>query len=107
MRHVRKFSNEAHSDVEGDIDVLHIDGAHRFKPARDDIRTWGDRVTESGTMLIHDSFSSVGVTLAIFSTLLLSGRWRYTGRSRSLAEYRREPVTGPRPKPRILNAPIQ
>jgi predicted O-methyltransferase YrrM len=94
VRHVRKFSNEAHGDVEGDIDVLHIDGAHRFKPARDDIRTWGDRVTESGTMLIHDSFSSVGVTLAIFSTLLLSGRWRYTGRSRSLAEYRREPVTG-------------
>jgi predicted O-methyltransferase YrrM len=94
VRHVRKFSHEAHEDVEGRIDVLHIDGAHRFKPAREDIKAWGDRVAKGGSMLIHDSFSSVGVTLAIFSTLLFSGRWRYVGRSRSLAEYRAEPVEG-------------
>jgi predicted O-methyltransferase YrrM len=94
VRHVRKFSHDAHEDVEGRIDVLHIDGAHRFKPAREDIKAWGDRVAKGGSMLIHDSFSSVGVTLAIFSTLLFSGRWRYVGRSRSLAEYRAEPVEG-------------
>jgi predicted O-methyltransferase YrrM len=94
VRHVRKFSHEAHDDVDGRIDVLHIDGAHRFKPAREDIVAWGDRVVKGGSMLIHDSFSSVGVTLAIFSTLLFSGRWRYVGRSRSLAEYRAEPVEG-------------
>jgi hypothetical protein len=74
--------------------VLHIDGAHRFAPARDDIRTWGGRVAPGGTMLIHDSFSSVGVTLAIGASLLFSGRWRYVGRSRSLAEYRAEPIQG-------------
>jgi hypothetical protein len=56
--------------------------------------SWGERVKPGGVMLIHDSFSSVGVTLAILSSLLLSGRWRYVGRSRSLAEYRAEPVTG-------------
>jgi predicted O-methyltransferase YrrM len=94
VRHVRKFSGDAHEDVDGRIDLLHIDGAHRFTPARDDIRSWGDRVGRGGSMLIHDSFSSVGVTLAILSTLLLSGRWRYVGRSRSLAEYRAEPVKG-------------
>jgi predicted O-methyltransferase YrrM len=94
VRHVRKLSSDAHDDVTGPIDVLHIDGAHRFAPARDDIRTWGDRVVPGGTMLIHDSFSSVGVTLAIGATLLLSRRWRYVGRSRSLAEYRAEPVRG-------------
>jgi hypothetical protein len=94
VRHVRKFSHDAHHDVDGEIDVLHIDGAHRFKPAREDIVAWGDRVVAGGSMLIHDSFSSVGVTSAIFSSLLLSGDWRYVGRSRSLAEYRREPVKG-------------
>jgi predicted O-methyltransferase YrrM len=94
VRHVRKFSHDAHHDVEGEIDVLHIDGAHRFGPARDDIRSWGARVAPGGSMLIHDSFSSVGVTGAIFATLLLSGDWRYVGRSRSLAEYRLEPVRG-------------
>jgi hypothetical protein len=36
----------------------------------------------------------VGVTGAIAAELLLSRRWRYVGRSRSLAEYRREPVVG-------------
>jgi predicted O-methyltransferase YrrM len=94
VHYVRKFSHDAHRDVEGEIDVLHIDGAHRFGPARDDIRAWGARVAPGGSMLIHDSFSSVGVTGAIFSALLVSGDWRYVGRSRSLAEYRREPVKG-------------
>ena len=94
VRHVRKFSHEAHEDVEGEIDVLHIDGAHRFGPAREDIKAWGARVAPGGSMLIHDSFSSVGVTGAIFSALLVSADWRYVGRSRSLAEYRREPVAG-------------
>jgi hypothetical protein len=94
VRHVRRFSHEAHGEVGAPIDVLHIDGAHRFGPARDDIRTWGARVVPGGSMLIHDSFSSVGVTLALAASLLLSGRWRYMGRSRSLAEYRAEPVSG-------------
>jgi hypothetical protein len=39
-------------------------------------------------MLIHDSFSSVGVTLAIARELMFGRRFRYAGRSRSLAEYR-------------------
>jgi predicted O-methyltransferase YrrM len=94
VRHVRKFSHDAHQDVDGEIDVLHIDGAHRFTPAREDILRWGARVAPGGSMLIHDSFSSVGVTGAILASLLLSGEWHYVGRSRSLAEYRREPVKG-------------
>jgi predicted O-methyltransferase YrrM len=88
VRHVRKFSDAAHVDVEGCVDVLYIDGAHRFAPARADIRDWGARVADGGTMLIHDSFSSVGVTLAIVRELALGGRFRYVGRSRSLVEYR-------------------
>lgn len=94
VTYVRKFSHDAHDDVAGEIDVLHIDGAHRFWPARSDIVSWGTRVKPGGSMVIHDSFSSVGVTLAIFSSLLFSGKWRYVGRSRSLAEYRAEPVSG-------------
>src|SRR3954469_17022798 len=37
VRHVRLLSDEAHSEVDGPIDMLYVDGAHRFKPARDDI----------------------------------------------------------------------
>lgn len=90
ITHVRKMSDAALADVDGDIDLLYIDGAHRFAPARADIIDWGDRVSGGGVMLIHDSFSSIGVTLALMSTTFLSGEWRYVGRSQSMAEYRRE-----------------
>ena len=82
------FSDAALGEVTGSIDVLYIDGAHRFAPAREDIRDWGARVGDGGTMLIHDSFSSIGVTLAILRELLLGSRFRYVGRSRSMTIYR-------------------
>lgn len=88
VRHVREFSDLAHEAVCGAIAVLFIDGAHRYAPARSDIRRWGARVVPGGTMLIHDSFSSIGVTLAIGRELVFGHRFRYIGRSRSLTEYR-------------------
>ena len=88
--HIRKMSSGALNDVEGPIDLLHIDGAHRFGPARADIKDWGDKVSDTGVMLIHDSFSSIGVTLALMTSTFLSRDWRYAGRTQSLAEYRRE-----------------
>jgi hypothetical protein len=90
VRHVRAFSDAAHGEVDGPIDTLYIDGAHRYAPARNDIRDWGRRVAPGGTMLIHDSFSSVGVTLAIMRLLMFGTGFRYVGRSRSLTEYRAE-----------------
>jgi predicted O-methyltransferase YrrM len=88
VTHLRMFSDAALAEVTGAIDVLYVDGAHRYGPAQADIRDWGARVSDGGTMLIHDSFSSVGVTLAILRQLLFSRRWQFVGRSRSLAEYR-------------------
>jgi predicted O-methyltransferase YrrM len=94
VSHVRAFSSEAHGDVDGDVDLLYIDGAHRYGPALADIRDWGARVPAGGTMLIHDSFSSVGVTLAILRELVVGRRWRYVGRSGSLTEYHAEVLDG-------------
>ena len=94
VRHVRMFSDAAQGEVDGSVDVLYIDGAHRYAPARADIRDWGARVGDGGTMLIHDSFSSIGVTLAIFRELLLGSRFRYVGRSRSMTIYRADLAAG-------------
>jgi hypothetical protein len=96
VRHVASFSDAAHGDVDDPIDVLYIDGAHRYGPARADIRDWGRRVDDGGTMLIHDAFSSIGVTLAIGRELVAGRRFRYVGRSRSLAEYRADLSAGAR-----------
>jgi predicted O-methyltransferase YrrM len=88
VRHVRAMSHAAHGNVTGEIQLLYIDGAHRFAPARQDIDEWGRRVLPGGTMLIHDSFSSVGVTLAIMRELFVGSRFRYVGRARSMTIYR-------------------
>lgn len=101
VTHVRAFSDRAHHEVGEPIDLLYIDGAHRFGPARADIRDWGARVGDGGTMLIHDSFSSVGVTLALVAELFAGARWRYLGRSGSMTEYRRERLGR---KARVANA---
>ena len=94
VRHLRMFSDAALGEVDGAIDVLYVDGAHRYAPARADIRDWGARVGDGGTMLIHDSFSSLGVTFAILSELLVGGRFRYVGRSRSMTIYRADLPAG-------------
>jgi len=93
VRHVRKFSGEALVDVPGDIDLLYIDGAHRFGPALDDIKRWSAKIKPGGELLIHDCFSSVGVTGALVASLFFGSDFRYLGRSESMTHYRREPLS--------------
>ncbi len=101
VRHLRAFSGEVLDEM-GPIDVLFVDGAHRYGPARDDIDGFGRIVVDGGTLLIHDAFSSVGVTLAILRLLVVGGRFRYVGRTASLAEYRAD--LGASPLQRARNA---
>jgi hypothetical protein len=89
VRHVRRFSQDALGAVVGEIELLYVDGAHRFVAARADLRRWGARVPVGGRLLVHDSFSAVGVTLALAAEVIGRAGWRYRGRSGSLAEYER------------------
>ena len=90
VRHVRKPSADALGDVDGPLALLYVDGAHRFGPARGDVARWGARVEPGGAMLVHDAFSSIGVTAALLVECLGGrGGWRYRGRTGSLAEYER------------------
>ena len=104
VRHVRKPSQDATDDVPGLLEVVYIDGAHRYQPARADIVRWGAKVAPGGTLLIHDSFSSIGVTLALLVTLVFGGQFRYVGRSGSMTEYRRESLG---PAARLLSTARQ
>ena len=45
-------------------------------------------------MLVHDAFSSIGVTLALMRLVYFGGRFRYEGRTRSLAAYVRTDLSG-------------
>lgn len=104
VTHLRTFSDDALGDVEGEIDLLYIDGAHRFAPARADIVRWGAKVRDGGDLLIHDSFSSVGVTGALGATLFFGSEFRYLGRAQSMTHYRRQKLT---PRARARNAARQ
>jgi predicted O-methyltransferase YrrM len=90
VRHVRRPSRDALGDVDGDVAILFIDGAHDVRGAAADVLQWGARVPLGGRMLVHDAFSSVGVTIALARLAALGDRWRYAGRVGSLAEYVRE-----------------
>ena len=90
VRHVRELSQDALGEVDGEIDLLYVDGAHRYRPARDDIVAWGARVRPGGRMLIHDSFSSVGVTLAFLTHVVGGRQLRYLTRAQSMAVFRLE-----------------
>jgi hypothetical protein len=57
-----------------------------------DLRRWGGRVAPGGTLLVHDAFSSIGVTVALLGQVVGRDGWRYAGRDGSLAEYRRGPA---------------
>jgi predicted O-methyltransferase YrrM len=104
VRLVRKLSGDALGDVSGELDLLYIDGAHRYSPASDDIARWGARVRPHGSLLIHDSFNAIGVTAALLRHVVFSDTWSYLGRTGSLVEYRRQPLHGVR---RAANSVIQ
>lgn len=104
VRHLRLPAQAALGALDTPPALLYVDGAHRYRPARDDIARWGGRVADGGSLAIHDAFSSIGVTLAILRLLVAGRRFRYVGRTGSLAEYRREDLHGRR---RLRNAVSQ
>ena len=94
VRQVRLRSQDALGEVAGEVALLFVDGAHRYRPVCDDLLRWGGRVRPGGTLLVHDAFSSVGVTLALLRLMVFGRNWSWRGRTGSLAEYRREPARG-------------
>jgi len=94
ITHVRKLSQEAMDDVPGPVELLYIDSAHRFSLAWADLKVWSPKVAPGGVMLIHDSFSSLGLTAAMAVELFFGRDFVYEGRSGSMAQYRRTPVRG-------------
>lgn len=94
VHHVHATSSDALKSFDGQVDLLYIDGAHDLGTALADISNWGTLVREHGSMFVHDSFSSIGVTLAEVRALFFGRRFRYVRRSRTLVEYRRESVHG-------------
>jgi predicted O-methyltransferase YrrM len=68
------------------FDLLYIDGKHDYWTYADDLR-WSAHLPPGGEILVHDCFSSIGVTLGTIAKVLLGSRYTYVDRSRSLARF--------------------
>jgi len=68
------------------IDLLYIDGKHDYWTYVDDLR-WSEHLPAGGEILVHDCFSSVGVTAGTLAKVLAGTRYSYVDRSRSLARF--------------------
>lgn len=77
-------SGELRRRWSGRVDLVYVDGKHDHWTVRDDLR-WAELVEPGGWVLVHDAFSSLGVTTALLRDLVASRSLRYAGRTGSLA----------------------
>jgi hypothetical protein len=76
--------------------MLYIDGKHDYWTLSDDLR-WAAHLPDGAAVVIHDCFSSIGVTLGILRHVLFSSTLTYERRSDSQALFRvRRPRTADR-----------
>lgn len=69
------------------VDLLYIDGKHDYWTYTDDMK-WSEFLVPGGEILVHDAFSSIGVTSGILAKVLFGNRYTYLDRTGSLARFR-------------------
>ena len=88
VEHVAEPSGRVQPRWRRPVDLVFVDGKHDALSTITDLR-WADRLPPGGRVLVHDSFGSVGVTLALLLRVVPSRRLRYIGRVGSLATFER------------------
>ncbi|MCX4321662.1 MAG: class I SAM-dependent methyltransferase, partial [Lachnospiraceae bacterium] len=53
------FDSALDSFEDSSIDILHIDGGHRYEDVEHDLSTWVGKLKENGIILFHDVFSHI------------------------------------------------
>ncbi len=97
---VAEYSTKARPGWQRPLDMVYVDGKHDYWTVSDDLR-WAEHLPSGGAMLVHDAFSSIGVTLGLLRHVLGSRRLTYERRVGSLALFRVRPP-GLRDRARIL-----
>lgn len=79
-------SLEARADWSEPVRLVYVDGKHDMWSCLDDM-SWSRYLQVGDVVLVHDAFSSLGVTLAVLRDAATTDRHRYTGRTGSLARF--------------------
>lgn len=84
---LQEYSTRARRTWTRSFDHLYIDGKHDYWTLSDDLR-WASHLPEGAPVLIHDCYSSIGVTLGVLRHVLPSTSLAYERREGSLALFR-------------------
>lgn len=84
---VAEYSTKARPSWTRPIQLLYIDGKHDYWTVSDDLK-WAVHLPAGAAVLIHDSFSSIGVTLGLIRHVLFGNTLAYESRATSLALFR-------------------
>ncbi len=87
VRPVEEYSTRARPGWREPVDFLYIDGKHDVWTFSDDL-LWRRFLPVGGPVLVHDAFSSIGVTLGILLRVLPSLDLVYVRREGSMALFR-------------------
>lgn len=79
-------SASVRSDWSQPVRLVYVDGKHDMWSCLDDLR-WTAFLGDGDLVLVHDAFSSVGVTMAVLRDTVTTDRHRYLGRTGSLARF--------------------
>ncbi|MGH3715995.1 MAG: class I SAM-dependent methyltransferase [Micromonosporaceae bacterium] len=80
------YSTQLRPSWERRFDLLYIDGKHDYWTFTDDLR-WASWLSTGGEILVHDCYSSIGVTAGVLAKVLTSRRLTYLERSDSMARF--------------------
>ncbi len=81
------YSTKIRSSWTKPFQLLYIDGKHDYWTFSDDLK-WRVHLPEGAAVLVHDCFSSIGVTLGVLRHVLFASDLRYERRAGSLALFR-------------------
>jgi Methyltransferase domain len=93
VEHIDDYSTHARVAWRRSFDLLYVDGKHDYWTCTDDLK-WSRRLDEGSAVLVHDAYSSIGVTVSILATVLPSRSLAYESRVGSLATFRRRRPNG-------------
>lgn len=79
-------SQAVREDWDQPVGLVFVDGKHDMWSCLDDLR-WSCFLRAGDAVLVHDAFSSFGVTLALLRDTATTDRHRYVGRTGSLARF--------------------
>jgi hypothetical protein len=92
VREVEEYSTRARPRWTESVDLVYIDGKHDVWTFSDDLR-WRDFLPPGASILVHDAFSSIGVTLGILLRVLPANDVAYVRRTGSMALFQRRRPT--------------